>query len=157
MRNKPVPTKNDIITIARRCIDAYDAKLVTRLDTQDTTLENHTTVLQEQSLQLKGIEGQIREIYGNGSGRKGILDNMKEVQATQAGILASLSVTVGQEKEAQGLFRLEVRNALKIRDTEQLTRITANNRWIKAIKWLATPIGVAAWELIKSHYKIGEK
>lgn len=157
MPRNPSPTKNDIIVIAQRCIDEYDGKLVKRLDAQDTILEKQNTVAHDQTLQLCDIKNQIREIYGNGSGKKGILDHMQETQATQAGVLATLQATVMQEKQAQELFRLEVRNGLKLRDSVETTRSDLNKTWIKWLKWGATPLGVAAWELIKSHFKIGEK
>lgn len=155
-KTKTAPTKNDIIVIAQRCIESYDGKLVKRLDAQDDTLANQNKVLNEHTNQLTGIEGQIREIYGNGSGRKGILDHMQETQATQAGVLATLQSTVGQEKQAQELFRIEVRNALKIKDNTELIIAKTNRKWVNSLKYLGGPIAVAMWELIKSHYHIGE-
>lgn len=149
------PTRATIVNIAKRCIEAYDDKLVKRLDKQDDILADHTKVMNDHSLQLNSIEGKLAEIYGNGTGRKGVLDRMGETQAVQAGVLATVQASVAAETSKQELFRAEMRSSLKIRDTEDSAVSSTNKKWVTWLKYLFAPICIAAWELIKEKFHIG--
>lgn len=143
------PTRADIINIARRCIDTYDEKLVKRLDAQDLTLANQNEVLQEHSLKLERIDNKISEIYGNGSGRKGILDKMQDTQVVQSTAISDIQSAILSEKHAQELFRAEVRSQSSAASIKDHTTNKINSKWMKRIKYLITPAYIALWELLK--------
>jgi len=118
----------------------------------DEKLQPITAKAFETAETVKAISTKVDAIYGNGSGRVGILDEIKAEQKNMR-----LLQEVNEKKNSS--FRHEVRNYI---DQQNLLDITkekyhdANVRkaksWKSDIKWILTGASIIVWEFIKEHY-----
>jgi len=117
-------------------------------DVEELKEENKVT-----AIALTKMNTTLSAIYGNGSGKKGILDEMKE-----DALLVKNNLT--EETKRQATFRHEMRNsleAIQLMNASQL-KITAEQEAEKKekkkqnvewVKWVAGGIGVIIWEVFK--------
>lgn len=145
--------ENDVHRIVNDKLEIYDGKIDKKLDKIDKDNEKVTDTLQGHTDQLTGLKTTLSAIYGNGSGKPGILDN---IQKEQKAVKAELA----EETKRQAIFRHELRNeveSIKIMKASELKATadakSANKEWIK---WVAGGLGFVLWELIKIYVLKGK-
>ncbi len=104
---------------------------------------------------LGKLETKVDAMYGNGSGKKGILDEIKDEQT-------NVRNTLSEETKKQASFRHEIRNMfetlqLKAETKEIVTlQLTSEQKTKKNeikdwVKWVIGGIAFISWELFKKY------
>lgn len=127
----------------------YDLKTTAAFTKQEENNKESEKTLAAQSLQLERIEGRVIAIYGNGSGRKCILDRLEDKQN-------ATDVQLAEEIQRQSAFRHEVRNQFQTLQLLESSKLKAQaddivkqrskKTWIK---WVSTGLCIVLWELFK--------
>lgn len=127
-------------------LESYDIKVDKKLNKLDIESEKASETLQEHSLKLTEIKGTLSAIYGNGSGKPGILDEIKAEQK-------KVSNDLDKETANQAKFRHELRNEIESIKLMKASELKAaadtkqdNRQWFF---WVAGGVGFVSWELIK--------
>ncbi len=104
----------------------------TTVDTQNKTVG--------MAIQLGQLSTKMDSLYGNGSGRKGAIENIQD------------SITKTNERmDIMTKNQAEILETLRIQDVTATVRSKQNNKWITALKWLSGGAAIAAWGLFE-HY-----
>lgn len=169
--------EGDIHKIVNTKIKEHKTEISGRLDSIESDNKKQTETLTTVRLAQETIKGKLDAIYGNGSGKKGILDRLEDKQDASDDKVSILEKSVADESKKQASFRHDIRNqfetlllekqkekeALKV-VAEERQRDAAivkeekkdKNEWIKwligALMLLGSPLLL---ELFKTHHWLG--
>lgn len=147
-----------VVRLLNEKLDERDEKLENSFKELKNNDKGSDQTLQKQNLQLERIENKLANIYGNGTGRKCILDRLEEKTDATDKILK-------REIETQAAFRHEMRSILETQQltaaasiatqreekAEELAKKKDNKEWLK---WLIGGIAIAIWSLFSEWFKI---
>jgi len=171
--SEPV-TEDKIHRIVGERVDTTKKEISAYIDeTNKLTKSNREEIITLKIEQTK-ILGKLDSMYGNGSGKKGMLDRMEDKQKEDH---LSLKIDLVETKQLmkeeslkQASFRHEIRGVLdalqnsnsirlsKEEDREALAEAKGklNGSWVKWIKYGVGVAGFLVWELLK-HFVLHEK
>lgn len=162
-------SKGDVHKIVTDKLQAHKGEVAKQLEEIEKDGKSTSAALIEVKLQSTDIKGKLDAIYGNGSGRKGILDRLEDKQDASDKKVAKLEENQADEYKKQASFRHDVRNQFetmllnKKREEEERKEqalIAKEEKKDKYawIKWLVSGIAIVIWtfasDYIKTKFKV---
>lgn len=160
-------TEDRVHRIIREAIDTRDGVLSGRFDKQDTMIEETSDTIHAHTIQLEQVRSDIGQvnaklgnIYGNGSGRKCILDRLEDkTDATDKKVENALVATASFRHEIRETLDA-VRNQMFLMQNKEEERKEFRKDRYEWVKWVIGILCVIVWpvlfELIKIYWLKGK-
>lgn len=167
-------SKGDVHKIVTDKLKEHKGEVANQLADISKEYKTTSTSLIEVRLQNTKIEGKLDAIYGNGSGRKGILERLEDKQDASDKRVAALEENVSEEAKKQASFRHDIRNQFETlmlkrkeeeeerkeiaerleaaRKEEALDIKEAKKDKYAWLKWVITGLAVVLYDYIKKKY-----
>jgi seryl-tRNA synthetase len=122
-----------------RIVNDRVSEEVEKLEASSRSVERSMNVVSNKVVELST---KMDAIYGNGSGRDGILDEMKKEQK-------SLRHKLEEEIGSQDNFRRDIRSQFETMQTLEASKLKVHAERKDWVKWVAGGIGVLVWKLLE--------